>query len=81
MRRLVSVRVFYILGGGYIAYGKEGEMYCFSLATCLFLALIACVRETKKVSDFLALIFWKLLIPGKCSNIALDSVAPHKSAN
>ena len=65
MRRLVSVRVFYILGGGYIAYGKEGKMYSFSLATCLFLALIASVRETKKVSDFVALIFCKLYICDK----------------
>ena len=32
-------------------------MYSFSLATCLFLAFIACVRETKKVSDFVALYF------------------------
>ena len=31
-------------------------MYCFSLVTCLFLVLIACVRETKKVSGFVALI-------------------------
>ena len=30
-------------------------MYSFALAACLFLALIACVRETKKVSDFVAL--------------------------
>ena len=30
-------------------------MYSFSLATCLFLAFIACVRETKKVYDFVAL--------------------------
>ena len=37
-------------------------MYSFSLATYLFLALIACVRETKKVSDFVALIFCKLKI-------------------
>ena len=36
-------------------------MYCFFLATCLFLALIACVRETKKVPDFVALtVFWEL---------------------
>ena len=56
-------------------------MYCFSLATCLFLALIACVRETKEVSDFVALIFWKLQIPGKCPNIVPDSVAPHESEN
>ena len=25
MRRLVSVCAFYILGGGYIAYGKDGK--------------------------------------------------------
>ena len=55
MRRLVSVRVFYVLGVGYIALGKEGKMYSLSLATCLFLAFIACVRETTKVSDFVAL--------------------------
>ena len=47
MRRLVSVGVFYILGGGYIAYGKQGSY----LAACLFLALIAFVRETKKFSS------------------------------
>ena len=60
MHRLVSVCVFYILGGGYIAQGKEGKKYIFSLVTYLILALIACVRETKKVSDFVALIFCKL---------------------
>ena len=60
MRRLVTVRVFYMLGGGYIAKGKELKMYSFYLATCLLLALIACVRETKQVSDFVALIFCKL---------------------
>ena len=37
-------------------------MYSFSLTICLFLALIACVRETKKVSDFVALIFCNLEI-------------------
>ena len=29
MRRLVSVGAFYILGGGYIAYGKEGKCIAF----------------------------------------------------
>ena len=43
MRRLVSVGVFYTLGGGYITYGKQS----FSSVACLFLTLIASVSETK----------------------------------
>ena len=60
MHRLVSIRVFYILGGGDTLHKEKKGKCIFSLATCLFLALIACVRETKKVSDFVALIFCKL---------------------
>ena len=44
MCRLVSVRVFDLLGGGYIANGKEWNC----VAACLFLALIVSVRDTKK---------------------------------
>ena len=43
MRRIVSVGVFYILGGGYIACGKQGS----SLAACLFLSLTVFVRDQK----------------------------------
>ena len=65
MRRSVSVGVFYILGGGYIAYGKQGS----SLAACLFLALIAFVRESKKFPS------WWLKYSSNCKFVTKEESA------
>jgi len=55
----------------------------------LFLALIVSVRETKKFPIYCTCSGFNILQmvnlwqkkPGKCSNIAADSVAPNESAN
>ena len=58
MRRLVSVCVFYILSGGYLAYGKEGNVWLLLSSLCVSCLNCVCKRD-QNVAALVALIFCK----------------------
>ena len=64
MRRLVSVCVFYIVGGGYIADRKEGNAWLLLSSLCISCLNCVCKRD-QNVPALMALIFCKFSICDK----------------